>query len=171
MFFLLVMHMFFPLSLAAGVATGVGLKYLLPGKKIKLPPGIMANDYKKNLSKGENILSALMEVSNELDSRDVRVKIDGVITISRKIISNIEDHPEDYRPAKKFFSYYLPTTKKLVDKYKVLQDDPAFEHKIKHALEMVADNFKKLYKKLKDDDRLEIDTELKVLKQAMESEL
>jgi 5-bromo-4-chloroindolyl phosphate hydrolysis protein len=90
-------------------------------------------------------------------------------------------HPEgskDLKPAKQFLNYYLDAAMKIVTRYAELATGPAGSPEVMQSLakaESVMDtlneSFEKQQAKLKENDVLDLDTEIQVFEKMNEREL
>ena len=95
----------------------------------------------------------------------------------RKILAYLTEHPERITGARRFADYYLDTAAHLVDKYMDLQNNGLTETagsditaQTVEGLKMLNTAFENQLNRLLDGDRMEIETEIRVLKEAMKTE-
>ena len=86
-----------------------------------------------------------------------------------KIIKTVEEKPEKYKNAEKFFSYYLPVTMNILNKYDEIENQKLsskegkeFMESTKKMVEKINNAFKKQLSSLYQSDMIDQDAEMKV---------
>lgn len=86
-----------------------------------------------------------------------------------KIIKTIESKPEKYKKSEKFFSYYLPVTINILNRYDEIEnqklitgDSQKFMADAKKMVERINNAFKKQLSSLYQSDMIDTDAEMKV---------
>ena len=104
-------------------------------------------------------------------------KIESIENITRDIFKAIERDPSKRRKADRFMSYFLPTTLKLLDSYKNLQDASVegenisgSKQSIELAMDTIVDGFKKQLDDLYKSDAFNIDAEIDAMTKMMNSD-
>ena len=143
--------------------------------KIKVNSMEYAN--KKLVEEGKRKLAVVRQKTRMIKKNDVAEKVQEICRVGLEIFDNLAKHPEDIKKAKQFINYYLDTTEKIVSQYVELSSvkkmTPEIEESLKNVeeiLDSVKDTFEKQLASLLDDDLLNLDTEIKVLKRTMELE-
>ena len=90
------------------------------------------------------------------------------ITVS-KIISTIENKPEKFKKSEKFFSYYLPVTINILNRYDEIEnqrlttdESKKFMESTKKMIEKINNAFKNQLSSLYQSDMIDLDAEMKV---------
>ena len=90
--------------------------------------------------------------------------------MTRRIFDYITDHPNQVGDIQRFMSYYLPTTKKLLDTYEELDKEPVQGENIVKAKKEILDTmdtinyaFENLLDSLYENTRMDISTDIAVL--------
>ncbi|NLY17950.1 MAG: 5-bromo-4-chloroindolyl phosphate hydrolysis protein, partial [Clostridiaceae bacterium] len=85
--------------------------------------------------------------------------------------------PKDIKIARRFTLYYLDTTERIVTKYYQLSNVPYLSDDAKATLKnvestlvMIKDTFRKQLKKLTENDVMDLDAEIKVLRNTIKQE-
>ena len=86
------------------------------------------------------------------------------------IFKLITEHPEKARDARRFISYYLPTTMKLLESYSLLEKQryqgeniTASRRQIEGLLDTMIQAIERQQDKMFRDDALDVETDIKVL--------
>lgn len=72
---------------------------------------------------------------NKIDDPNVVKKIRDVYDLVTKIIATVKKNPKKLKQAEKFFSYYLPTTVKILKKYDEIENQEIGTEEMKSFLE------------------------------------
>ncbi len=116
----------------------------------------------------------LFEIRKALDqvqNPDIRCKIDGICCIGEKIIGEVRTHPENLKPVKKFFYYYLDAFGEIVRKYLRLssfteasEDVQTLLSETEKSFSDIESIFKELCEKLVEKDMMDLKAEINVIK-------
>ncbi len=125
-------------------------------------------------------MNSLREISNQtrfIPNNEVAGKIREICKIGVEIFDEIKKDPKDLRKARQFINYYLDTTEKIVKRYVELSTkkeiNPEIEEtmrKVEGSLDSIKDTYQKQLNNLLQDDLLDINTEIEVLKKTMKLE-
>lgn len=178
LFFFLI-QAFLPVSILAAIASYIGTLFLIPKHQdLSISfDGLNAKEFHTIMKHGKEQLDTIETYSKQIHHVDVRKKTDTIIDIGNKILDNLEKDPKDMKIAKKFFSYYLTVTEKIVRQYVELsQHKEASQQvsqtlrKIENVLDIIVISFNKQLEKMLADDMLDIDTEIDLLKRTVTME-
>jgi 5-bromo-4-chloroindolyl phosphate hydrolysis protein len=129
------------------------------------------------VQKGNKKIDELFKISKTIENRDISEKIRSICKTARKIYEAIEKNPSDIRTAREFILYYLDTASDIIHRYQRLSmnrdyiDDADITiEKAEQVIELIEEAFKKQLKKMYNNDVLDLDVEMKVLKQALQAE-
>ena len=122
------------------------------------------------IEEGNRALSEMGRLYMSIKDPDVRGKINEIMRITDKIIQDAIDDPSDIPQIKKFMSYYLPTTIKLLNAYDRMSaqgiEGENLNKSMKSINEML-DSAIEAYKKRLDslfaDQALDIETDIEVM--------
>lgn len=105
-----------------------------------------------------------------INNREIRVKINQLMQISDKIVLDAKHDPSDVPQIKKFLSYYLPTTIKLLNAYDRMDAQgiegsniSGTKKNIEEMLDTSIAAFKKQLDSLFANQALDIDTDIQVM--------
>ena len=153
---------------------------IIPSKKI-----LVETEYKKTdnpeadsiIDEGTKHIRKLRELNDSIEDDIVSEKLFQIETICTKIFDYIHKYPKGAVKIRKFMSYYLPTTIKLISAYdemsaqgikgKNIEDTLK---SVENMLDKIIDAFKKQLDSLYADDALDISTDIVVLESMMAQE-
>jgi len=106
-----------------------------------------------------------------------RAKVDAIADVIRRILDDLEEDPTDIPKARQFLNYYLDATLNVVKRYAQLSEkasgDPEIREsleKVENTLDTIKDAFEKQLRILLEHDKMDLDTELTVLRRTIEME-
>lgn len=122
------------------------------------------------IEEGKEYIRRIREINDDIPGEDISNKLYRLENICTRIFEHIEDNPEKLEDIRKFMSYYLPTTLKLVETYHEFSLQPVQGENIttsKKEIEDMLDDinlaFEKMFDKLFEDDAMDISTDISVL--------
>jgi len=138
--------------------------------------GITPDMIKKITKSGKKKIAKMRRVSRKTDDETVKEKIENICIIIEKIFKDFEHDPKDVKAARQFLNYYIDATLKIVQQYSLLSKKSPDSGREK-TLRDVEESFAKIEKafenqlnKLYDDDFLDLDAEISVLKKSIDSD-
>ncbi len=174
--------LWFFISSLAGFAGMMFVRYILKviDKKKKEGAAGFTPDQKTAEEVAKEGFEKLRQISNQtrmIANNDVAAKIKDICKVGIKIFDEIKKNPDNVKKARQFTIYYLDATKKIVDQYvdlsnkKELTDDigPTLT-KIEEMLDSIKATFEKQLAHLIEDDLLDLNAEITVLKNTMKLE-
>jgi len=122
------------------------------------------------IEQGGKYVHEINIAAETLSEQDVSAKLKELEGITKRIFAHIEKYPEQIPKISRFMDYYLPTTIKLIDTYKEL-DNKSVEGKnmasskkeITGALDLINTSFGKLLDGLYENISMDISTDISVL--------
>ncbi|WP_071028350.1 5-bromo-4-chloroindolyl phosphate hydrolysis family protein [Peptoniphilus raoultii] len=166
-----------------------GELFILDSKTYKLYKKEKLNEISKedlkqieeeNISAGELIDRAkadITQIANSVDNlkEPMKSKITNLLGTVRKIFKMAREDSDTAKDLTRFVDYYLPTTTKLVDSYKNLQDSPTRTMKaslteIEKAVDTINNALLKLLDKIFEDKAIDISSDISVLKTMLRQE-
>lgn len=123
------------------------------------------------LARGEQFVVQIRASNEQIDDALVTEKLDRIERVVRNILEHAAEHPDSAPQLDRMMDYYLPTTVKLLDAYRKL-DDAAVEtasvanskREITATLDMLCEAFEKLLDSLFRDVTWDVSTDISVLK-------
>lgn len=129
------------------------------------------------LEEGNKALAAMRQLYVSIKDETVRGKIDEIMTITDKIMKDAIEDESDIPQIKKFFSYYLPTTIKLLNAYDRMstteiegENVDKTKKNINEMLDVAIEAYKKRLDSLFENQALDIETEIDVMNQMLQRE-
>ena len=132
---------------------------------------------KEAVEEGERYIGMIRQANVEIQSEEMSRKLERLEDITRKIFEHIKKHPQNLGDLRKFMSYYLPTTLKLVHVYCELEKQPVKGDNITNAkadIEKTMDTINVAFENLLDDmfeeTAMDVSTDISVLKTMLAQE-
>lgn len=126
---------------------------------------------------GAEALAHIKAANQAISSSVVGGKIDTLEVTVSKIITYVEKHPEKLPETRKMMSYYLPTTIKMLQKYRQyeamevqLANVEKTKQEIEESLDTVNIAFKNLLASLYQEDTMDVSTDIDVLQTMLQQE-
>ncbi len=121
-----------------------------------------------------NSIGSSMEAIEDQEMKKESARLHGT---AGKILAYLEEHPDKIASARRFIDYYQDTASKLLDQYVELQDSGLGTPEVKRlkgqtrqALLALNRAFEGQFEKLMQNELLDMDVDIRVLKQTMEME-
>ena len=119
----------------------------------------------------------IAEMTNKVDSVDLKKNIKEITQTVTKIINTVESKQEKARKMNNFFDYYLPTTLKILERYDEIENQGLSSSEGKKFMEQtenmileIKNSFKTQLSNLYQADMVDTDAEMKVFKTMLMSE-
>lgn len=126
---------------------------------------------------GKAALKSIRAANDAIPGEEVSEKIRRLELTASKIFSYVQAHPEKLPETRKLMNYYLPTTLKLLEKYRQydeLEIQPAnvkqTKLEIERSLDTINTAFDNLLNSLYKEDTLDVSTDISVLKTVLQQE-
>jgi hypothetical protein len=162
----------------SAVAYFIG-KLLYPGRAIEVEaePDTGDTGLNRQIKEGRSALKTLREANEAITSAAVSSQLDRMETAGLKIFDEIERASGKAAQVRRFMNYYLPTSVKLLERYRLLSDTGGGGENIKKALSgiekslhIVANAFEKQLDNLYAAESLDITADIKVLETVIAGE-
>jgi len=127
----------------------------------------------KLLIEANKDISKIKTDANKINSASISQLMIDMANEFKKIVQHIENEPQDYDQTRKYLVSYLKELKSMSEIFVKLDDKQRTKEIENNFQETLQDTIKKLqkqYKKLLDDDLLELDIKLSVMKQRLKNE-
>lgn len=167
-------------SLVAGVAGyGAGLLvFRRSSKSLEVAiPGVSKEMISTALREGGEKITELKSLSPRISAGTIRSKFDGIVEAAENIIDDLKKNPKDIRAARQFLNYYLDATIKIVTHYADLSEKGLTTsdiqdslRKVESMLDTIHAAFEKQHARLLQNDVLDLDAEMSLLKQTIQME-
>lgn len=133
--------------------------------------GVTQADLRKTLEEGSRKLNEMRSYGMRIRNPEVKRKVYDICGVVERIYENFKKDPKDIKAAKQFLSYYFDAVINILRRYTELSDQPNQSDEVKASLakaEGILDSIKAAFEtqlgKLLSDDVLDLETEIKVLK-------
>ena len=129
------------------------------------------------LADGENAIREMRNLRETIPGKQVRQKLDEIISVIDMIFKKLLQDPNAYNQIKRFADFYLPTTIKLLHTYdRFGQSGASGENitgtmaRIENSLDSILESYKKFFDSLFANKALDIETDIQVLKTILKRE-
>lgn len=131
----------------------------------------LTKELRQTIKEGRIYINEIKKANDAIASKDISSKLYKLEDITIRILEYVENHPEKLSEIHKFMNYYLPTTLKLVNTYKELDNLPVqgdniinSKNEIKNSLDMINKAFENLLNELFKDIAFDVSSDISVLK-------
>lgn len=129
------------------------------------------------IEEGRRYLQEIRACNRTIAGGEISLKISRLETLVDRILDRVEDHPELVDELRRFMKYYLPTTVKLLNAYRELDQEPhqgANIVKSKEEIEATLDTINRAFENLLDsffeDTAIDIRSDISVMETLMAQE-
>ena len=119
-------------------------------------------------------IKKIRQANDAIPGEVMSAKIDDLEKVTINIYNATVENPSLFKKTKKFMSYYLPTTEKLIEKYAELdkksiqtENTIAIKSRIEESLDTITKAFYELYNSLYDYDAIDITSEIEAFKNTL----
>lgn len=183
LFTLLSLTLHFPLLLAIGLSLAAYLGFTLLLKPIirigKVDVETLAggNELKAILDEARADLREIGEISRKAPHGEIKEKTAHLALSGDKILDYLEKHPNKIREGRRFTSYYLNTARDILGKYMDLaasdynsEKMSALYQSTSSAMDTLNAAFDRQFNNLVENDIIDIQTDIEVLKNTIDTE-
>lgn len=165
-----------PLLISAVLALGLyfGFWFLfkptqkIAGRDIALIAG--GEEMKAMLDEGERDLQSLKTAVSQIQKTEVRRNGEELVSQGEKLLACLRENPDKIRQARRFFTYYLETSQRILNKYIGLQNTGLdtdevreAESRAEKAIPLLTAAFQKQYSALLQGEMLDMEADIDVL--------
>ena len=168
-------HLLFPAALS--VAAFFVLKKLFPGKTVTVKVSSGNPDLDAMTEESEQAIAKMRALNDAIADETLSRRIDELEDLTSRIFESVQRDPSKLPQIRRFMSYYLPTTIKLLEQYSVLQHQSLSKGnvaeamgKIEGMMQTIVVAFSKQLDTLYQKDVMDITAEIQVLEQMMKSQ-
>lgn len=126
--------------------------------------------YREILRDGQNYIDHIRECNVKIEDAEMSAKLDRLEIVVTRIFREAEKNPDAVSELKKMMSYYLPTTRKLLDAYCEMDEQPVrgqnienTKKEIENALDTINTAFENLLDGLFEEKAWDISSDISVL--------
>ncbi len=166
-------------SLATGLAVWLALTLIFPEPAApeEQVPGMTSSEVQGQIRDAEAKVRRLRVLGRRMPSAPLRARVAAIALLAERIVEDLKQDPKDVRSARRFLDYYLEATVTVVQRYAQLfrkggtsDDVQKVLAKFDTLLDTIQSTFEKQLNRLLRDDTLDLDADISVLKQMMDSE-
>lgn len=130
-----------------------------------------ACELEKIIREGESYIKTIREANDAIYNREISEKLYRMETIVKKIFDYVRENPDQTDQLRRFMSYYMPTTEKLVNAYRELDEQliqgetmNKAKKEIAQTLDTINEAYEKLYDSMYVDVAMDVSSDIAVLK-------
>ena len=173
------MHLPWLWSLAVGLAIWLALHLILaePAAPESQVRGMTSAEVQRQVREAEAKVRRLRVLGRRMPTAPLRARVADIVLLAERIVEDLKKDPKDIRVARRFLDYYLDATVTVVQRYAELirrggssSDVRQVLGKFDALLDTIESTFEKQLNRLLRDDALDLDADITVLKQMMDSE-
>lgn len=166
------------LALIFSAAGYAALAKLFPGRTVEAQPPANSGDAAVDLQieQGRKLLKSIGDSNDAIPDEAISARISRMEAAGARIFDALERDTSKKDQVRRFMNYYLPTTDKLLKRYRELSGSGAGENvtaakqSIENSLEMIAVAFEKQLDALYSHAALDIETDIQVLETIIQSQ-
>jgi 5-bromo-4-chloroindolyl phosphate hydrolysis protein len=161
------------IAIALGALLGLFLTYGLDprgAKGVAADAGVTVAEVQAALAEARARIAAIEAAGKRLtgaNAYELRQKVRDVVTAAGKVLHLIEEDPRDLRRARKFLHVYLDGAKTVTENYAATSaksPSPEMEAKFRSVLDDLETTCEEQYRRLLENDTLDLDAQIEVLK-------
>lgn len=125
---------------------------------------------RQTVEEGNEYIRRIREINDAIAEPQISRKLGRLENICGRIFGHIGEKPEKLPDIRRFMSYYLPTTLKLLERYLEFNDQPvqgenitAAKTEIEGMLDDINRAFEKMFDRLFEEEALDVSTDISVL--------
>lgn len=168
------------IPIAAGVFIGVNL-IIAPARKRgsveMIVSGITKEEFDQIIDEAEDKARHMLRLIDNMPKNETRTLSTQVLDVVYRIVEDLKNDPKDVKPARQFLTYYMDSTITIFQKYIDIissgakgSDIQSAMQKINETLAALKKAYEKQLEKLLENDLMDLDTELDLLKTTMKSQ-
>lgn len=123
------------------------------------------------IQEGESYIKTIREANDAIYNQEISEKLYRMERIVRKIFEYVKQRPEQVDQLRRFMSYYMPTTEKLVTAYRQLDEQSVqgenmtkAKQEIAQTLDTINEAYEKMYDSMYVDVAMDVSSDIAVLK-------
>lgn len=128
-------------------------------------------DLDQIIREGESYIKTIREANDAIYNQEISEKLYRMETIVRKIFDYVRENPDQADQLRRFMSYYMPTTEKLVNAYRQMDEQliqgetmTKAKEEIAQTLDTINEAYEKLYDSMYVDVAMDVSSDIAVLK-------
>ena len=154
--------------------SGIFLAYKQP--KIKSP---QTDDmtFEEYIEYSRKVTKHLQSISRQIENQELSNKISNISFEIEKIADALESKPEKFTKNRKVFSYYIPQTVSLIEKYDEIEDQglnskniTEYKKNVENIINVLENAYKNILDRIYESDVLDSSADIKVLNDLLKME-
>ncbi len=136
-----------------------------------------AKEIDQAIAEGNRYLDEMRRANDQIENPDISGKIDKLGKITKEIFAYVSEKPEKLKDIRRFLTYFLPTTIKLLNSYARAEAQTSdgenilqIKNDIEGAMDGITDSFQKHLDNLYADEAMDIDAEITVFDSMLKAE-
>ncbi len=136
-----------------------------------------SQEVRKIIEEGNSYIQKIKDCNDQISDAEFSAKLSRLEMIVGRIFSRVREKPDLAPDLKKFMEYYLPTTWKLIDAYRVLdgqsiqgENISSSKKEIRDTLDTINEAFENLLDRFFQDTAWDISTDISVLQTMLAQE-
>ncbi len=136
-----------------------------------------AKEIDQAITEGNRYLDEMKKANEQIENPIISEKINKLGDVTKKIFAYVSHKPEKLKDIRRFLTYFLPTTIKLLNSYAraEAQDNEGvnirqIKNDIEGAMDGITDSFQKHLDNLYADEAMDIDAEITVFDSMLKAE-
>ncbi|MEG2323899.1 MAG: 5-bromo-4-chloroindolyl phosphate hydrolysis family protein [Anaerovoracaceae bacterium] len=130
-----------------------------------------SDELKQIISEGEAYITTIRDANEAIEDHEISNKLYKMEDVIEKIFSYVRENPDQIGQLRRFMSYYMPTTEKLVNAYKKLDQETVpgenmqkAKGEIAQTLDVINEAYTKLYDSMYEEVAMDVSSDIAVLK-------
>ena len=164
-------------ALAVGAAAFVGSELLMSKTNIFVFDKVDEKNVEQVLNDARMKNKFILDMVLKVDDEEIQEYLRGINTTTGKIISTVQKNRKKIKQSEKFFTYYLPITVGIVEKYDDIEnqrlsskDAKKYFESSKETLREINSSFKKILNNMYESDIENATADMKVLNNILKSD-
>ena len=162
---------------AIGVAAyGAGNLIFKNRTKLDISDDISFED-KEVLRKAQDMVENIRDISNKLESNNLKIDTKEICNTSVKIINTAIDKPQKIKKIRNFLNYYLPVTYQIIQRYDEIENQKLntpetkkFMTSVENMISKIKKAFEQQLSNIYQTEMIDTDAELKVFETMLKSD-
>ncbi len=146
-------------------------------EQVRQEEAVYTDEVHRILTEGEAYIRHVHACNDAISGVAMSEKLEKLEDIMRRIFAQVKKQPESAGDLHKFMTYYLPTTTKLIDAYRDLDEQPAYgtnvantKKEIEATLDMINEAFVNLFDSLFEETAWDISADISTMKVMLQQE-
>lgn len=164
-------------ALLIGASAFVGGELLMSKTPVLTFDKVDETNIENVLKDARNKNKFIISKIDKIDDNDIKIYLNEISDSTDKIIDAISKNKKKIKRTEKFFTYYLPITVGIINKYDEIENQnlsskevKEFYTKAKESLKEINNSFKKVLNGLYRSDIENVETDMKVLNNILKSD-